>query len=272
MVVLFIVLNMKLMIKKHGLVSGLYCAFTVSGIILASLVAMVVNILGSEYFRLAYALSFVLAIIIFLLRKNIKETLSLTKRHKTTPAAYPLKTIFLLIMSSLFFGMLYGLPTKIFNAILPLAIRVNTSQLMMINTIFLVLYMFLLVIFGIISDKHGFKNVMYGSVIFTAILTYPLFVLLETKSLVALCIVKASFVILAAAFIGPFHAMVQQLFSTTNRYSGISTYYAIGKCCATILLASSFLVFKTFHNLQNIGLILVLISLVTLGVFYERSK
>ena len=258
--------------KKYGLVSGLYCAFTVTGIILASLVAMMVNILGPEYFRIAYAVSFIFAVSIYCLRKNIKETLLAAQKRNTMSTTFPLKTIILLVVSSLFFGMLYGLPTKIFNAILPIAIGINTNQLMLINTVFLVLYMFLLVIFGIISDKYGVKKVMYSSVILTAIFTYPLFLLIEINALFALCFVKTSFVLLTAAFIGPFHAMVQDLFPAQNRYSNISTYYAIGKCLATIVLASSFLVFKTYNNLQSIALILVFISFITIGVFYEKSK
>lgn len=258
-------------IKKHGLVSGLYCAFTVIGIILASFVATIVNILGPEYFRLAYAVSFIFCITTYILRKNIKETLSISKLDNKTvmPDSSKFKLISLVI-ASLFFGVLYGMPTRVFNAILPISIGINTSQLMIINTLSLVVYLFLLVIFGKISDHYGWKKLMYGSSISTFLFAYPLFLLLETHSLILLLFVKGCFVLLTAAFIAPFHAWAQDLFYSHQRYRGISTYYAVGKCFSTILLACSFLIFKEYNSIQGISIILVFISFVTIGVFREK--
>jgi MHS family proline/betaine transporter-like MFS transporter len=259
-------------VKKHGLVSGLYCAFTVIGIILASFVATIVNILGPEYFRLAYAVSFIFCITAYILRKNIKETLIIYKNHNqvVTSNSSKLKLISLVI-ASLFFGVLYGMPTRVLNAILPIAIGINTSQLMMINSISLVAYMFLLILCGSISDRYGQKKLMYRSSIATFLFAYPLFLLLETNSFILLLIVKGCFVVLTAAFIAPFHAWAQDLFYNNQRYRGISTYYAVGKCLSTILLACSFLIFKEYNNIQVISIILVLISFVTTGVFHEKS-
>jgi MHS family proline/betaine transporter-like MFS transporter len=261
--------------SKHSLISGLYCALTVSGIIAASLVATIVNTLGPEYFRVAYGISFILALATYRIRKRIIETPEYLNSKATMSTVKPAnyrQCFIAIIMASLFFGMLYGLPTRILNALLPLALDFSSTQVMALNTVFLIMYMCLLVVSGIAGTKFGIQKVMRYSTIATLILAYPLMLLIETKSFLCLVLAKAIFATLTAGFIGPFHAWAQNLFQTRQRYKGISTAYSLGKCGSTLLLASSFLIYERYQSLTSIGLILMLAALLALTIFPKKKE
>lgn len=259
--------------SQHGIISGLYCAFTVAGILLASIVATTVNILGPEYFRAAYAFSFILAILIYQLRKNIKETVVIKKNPEIGKQRILFKTGLSLAIGSMFFGIIYGLPTKICNVLLPMAIDVNANHIMLLNIASLLLYLVLLLVFGTASIYIGIKRVMFWAALGAFFFSYPLFLLVaKSKSLLAIFIFKSAFTLLTAAFIAPFHAWAQALFPYNRRYYGISTCYAIGKCFATVLLASVFLVFEKYQNLDVIAIILVLISIMPIVMLKNSHK
>lgn len=265
---------------KHGLISGLYCALTVLGIITASIVATTVHGLGADYFRLAYGLSFLLALGTYRIRRNIQET---PEYLQTKREPDPMQTgsldksairfgILSILVGSVFFGMLYGIPTRLFNALLPLALDVDGQQIMILNTVFLGVYMVLLLGFGNLSDKIGISKVMGGAVLGTIILTYPLMLLVETNSFYALIVAKGAFATLAAGFIGPFHAWSQAFFRANSRYKNISMAYAGGKCCSTLLLAGSVLLYEQTQSLIGIGCILIVSALLTVRIIYTERK
>lgn len=264
---------------KYGLVSGLYCALTVVGIVLASLVAIIVNSLGPSYFRVAYGISFLLALCTYKIRSRIKETPEYSKikiHHTQTISSSWLSSEFqykfiAILIGSLFFGMLYGLPTRIFNALLPLAIGIDGHLIMILNTVFLVIYLILLIVSGMAADRFGIERVMRSAIGATIILTYPLIWLIETKSIMGLIIAKAVFAALTAGFIGPFHAWAQGFFQTQSRYQHISTAYAAGKCFSTLLLASTILFYERFESLSIIGLILIITATLTRRIFRGHS-
>lgn len=278
--------------NKHGLVSGLYCALTVSGIIAAATITTIIHHFGNEYFRLAYVVSFFLTLLIYFQRRKIKETpeylhiisnednidkilLSNTNSKPTVKNTKWSPTInyqfISIIIASIFFGMLYGLPTRIFNAILPIATGINTTQIMLINTLFLGVYMILLVFFGKLSDRIGTNTVMKNATIATIFIAYPVMYFLETKTLIAIIVAKGMFSVLTAAFIGPFHAWAQDLFITKSRYSNISIAYSLGKCCSTLLLAITILMFQYYENISSLSIVLIITAIITLRIYKRRN-
>jgi MHS family proline/betaine transporter-like MFS transporter len=175
-------------------------------------------------------------------------------------------------MASIFFGMLYGLPTRIFNALLPIAIGIDGHVVMIINTIFLVVYLILLVFFGIAADRYGTEKVMRAALTTTMLLSYPLILIIETKSIGGLIIAKTLFAILSAGFIGPFHAWAQRFFRASSRYQQISTAYAAGKCFSTLFLACTILLYEHFQSLSVIALVLIVCATLTRRFFHGYSK
>ncbi len=260
--------------SKHSLISGLYCAFTVIGIILASIVAFICSKLGPEYFRIAYALSFLLAIATYKMRLSIKETPEYTKSNANTSSLLPLGKVFVgkLAIASLFFGVLYGFPTRIFNALLPIAVGVNSDQIMLLNTLSLILYAALLILAGVLANKYGANRVMKSAAVIVCVISYPLMILIQSGSFTYVITAKILFTILTATFIGPFHSWAQQMSNTYVRYKSISISYSLGKCFSSILLACSFLIYDHFKNITVLGVALSFIAIITARIFYETSS
>lgn len=259
---------------RHGFLSGLYCAFTVSGIILASLIATVCTALGPHYFRCAYAMSFFLALGTYRARANIKETPEFTDlksnhAESTFKIDHARRRLLAIALGSLFFGIIYGLPTRILNVLLPLSTAISTSHIMAINTIFLLIYMVLLLLIGSLVKRYGAKRIMRLAVLFTGLLAYPITLIMDTNTLLGIIVGKAIFALLAAAFIAPFHSWAQQLFPSHKRYAGISIGYCVGKCSSTVILACSVLVFDHYHRVTSLSLFFLVIAIITMSIFYE---
>lgn len=260
---------------SKGKVISLYCAFTVLGIFLASLVALSVQLLGSSYFRYAYAISFLLAVLTFKFRMSLKETpdfIRLSTRDLRTQKSYCHSISFCgVIMASLFFGVVYGLPTKIFNALLPIALGLNGSWMMGVNAFFLLVYMVLLLSFGCMVERIGARELMRKAVQLSLFCTLPMMWLLSQNTLSGVLFVKFYFAGVAAAFVVAFHLWANPLFEAHHRYRLISMGYTIGKTLSTLLLACSFLLYEYFHDLLVLGVIIFFLSMVTLKVLYENK-
>lgn len=259
--------------KKHGVISGLYCAFTVLGIILASLVALICNTMGTEYFRIAYAFSFFLMIITFKIRTSIKETpiylkISQDRSHDKIKAQKPILKI---IVVAVFFGVIYSIPTKVFNALLPISMNISNNEIMLLNTFTLFIYAGLLVFAGVISEKYSVKKMMTAVAFIAFILSYPLISTLGSGSWITIIGVKVIFMALTAFFIGPFHSWAQSLTSPNNRYKTISTSYTIGKCISTLIISLTFIAYEYFNDIKILGILLSLVSIITVRFIYERS-
>jgi len=261
--------------NKHGIISGLYCMVTTAGILAASGVATLISSLGVEYFRIAYGISFFLAFAIYFMRRNMKETPAYLTSNDIEIKT-PNYNFFAAIVISLFCSILYGMPTKIFNAILPITSNIATNQIMLINSYMLLLYMIVVVVFGALANRFGVKKMIEITTLAIAIITFPSFILIENKTIISIILAKTIFGILNAAFTAPFHALTLNLFAVHSRYTNISTAYTIGKCFSSLILSSSFLLFDHFHNLNHLAVILSLLALITWRIikslnFYPQS-
>ena len=257
--------------QKHGYISGAYCDFTVVGILCASAMATLVYILGSSYFRIAYLLSFLFAICTIRWRTRMRETpeYEQAQTSSTQPIFWAMLT---LIITSVFVGLLHGIPSRVFNVLLPIQTGIDQKTLMLINTLFLVLYAGLMILFGYLSDRLSVQKVMLASALATALLSYPLFILIKTSNLSLILTVKLAYVVLAAAFAGPFHALAQSMFSVSRRYTNISTCYACGKCFSTLIIAGSFLLYEKTGNIVSIGIILIVLALMVVFLFGLKKQ
>lgn len=265
--------------KKHGLISGIYGGFLVIGILIAALVSNIINYFGAEYFRIAYAISLIFAVITYKMRIHMIETPEYlnTIRKKKTSLLSSFKgknymSIVIVMLISLFFGILYNLPTRIFNAILPLVIDISTNTIMTINTVLLILYMILLPIFGFLSDKVGVQRIIVIALFSTIVLSYPCIRLISTCEVINIIIAKMAFTVITALFAAPLHAFTQPLFSTLWRYRMLSLSYGFGKCLAMIVLSVIVKMVDYQHNLHYIAYILICFALVLQAIFYVHSK
>ncbi|MBH1988659.1 MAG: hypothetical protein I8H75_03510 [Myxococcaceae bacterium] len=260
--------------KEHGLMSGLYGSFTVVGIVCASAAATLVSYFGAEHFRWCYVVSFFMALLTVRWRSQMAETPAF--KHAQGDFQIPTRFVLLLMTgAALFFSLLYAVPTRVFNALLPLQLGIDRSILMLINTGALFVLMLSMTLFGWLADRIGSRVVMALSALSTALLTYPLYRLMGEGSYGILVAVKMVYMLLAGAFIGPFHALAVELFSVRNRYRFASTSYTIGKCVSTCMIAGIFYYYDKTQNFMLSGYFLiavgVLMGLVLIDARHART-
>jgi hypothetical protein len=193
----------------------------------------------------------------------MSETPAYLKRlpsPKKTPQSY---SFIILAIASLYFSVICGLPTRIFNALIPIITGLDNFVIMIINISLLFVYIILLLCCGSIADKIGYARIMRYACIATIFMSYPLLLLIESKTIIGVLLAKTFFVVLTAAFAAPFHAWAHCLFNASCRYKNISLGYSTGKVASTLILSGSFLIFEYTNNLSAVFIILVLISIVT---------
>lgn len=257
--------------KKHGLISGIYGASTVFGVLIAALIATSIMHFGKEYFRLAYCLSLIFTILTYFLRRNMQETpeytamQTRTEEQKSVKSTYKFSVFFAICLASLLCGILYGFPTRIFNVILPIATGIDTVSIMIINCSMIVIYIFLLLFMGWLSDKYQPFKAMRRAALFVALLVLPAIALVETKNIIAIIFAKLIFTILSAALIGPLHAWTQSISEVHNRYRQVSIAYSTGKMGAILLLPVTILLFERYNNLFIPSAIIVFLALAYYG-------
>ncbi|AIL65448.1 Proline/betaine transporter [Rickettsiales bacterium Ac37b] len=262
----------------RGWISGVYCAYTVLGILIAAIVSAVVSYFP-EYWRWPYIAAWITGLIGVYIRLFAHETPEFIEskaiKHKPISVVkviakyYP--TLLAMIVVSGFFGTLYTLPSILMNAFVPLITSISTSTIMNVNVGTTLLYMTLLPVSGFISDKISYKKSMSFAAIATALLTYPLLLLLSYNELYYVIIMKIIFAILSAWFIGPFHAWAQSLCDTKNRYLIISLTYAIGGQIGGVTPAISLVLWKYTHNLLHVAFVLIIWAMIaSIAAYYAK--
>lgn len=220
---------------KKGRISGIYCAYTVSGIIAAALAAAVVSYLPPTYWRLPFLLGFLTALVGLIMRRQALETPDFEKTESSYKPRSLIEIfklyqgeIFCAVGAATFFGAIYRIPSVFLNAFVPLVTSLSTSQVLTINVGTLFVYMFSLPVFGYLADKVGVRLVMMSGAMAAGLISIPLFWAFKFDTIGAVIIIKSIFSILTAWFVGPYHAYVQNLFPARHRYQMISLTFSLG--------------------------------------------
>ncbi len=81
--------------------------------------------------------------------------------------------------------------------------------------------------FGRLSDKFGRKPIIYAGVAAEALLAFPLFWLMDTKSVALLFVAYLAMMTAFCANYGPIATFLAELFGSKVRYSGLSVAYML---------------------------------------------
>ena len=81
--------------------------------------------------------------------------------------------------------------------------------------------------FGRLSDKYGRKPIIYAGVAAEAALAFPMFWLMDTKSVPLLFVAYLAMMTAFAANYGPIATFLAELFGSKVRYSGLSVAYML---------------------------------------------
>lgn len=255
--------------EKQGYTSGVYCAYTVCGILSASAVATAISHLPVEYWRLPYLIGFLTAIVGVYIRKYTSESPEFA--HQVKEPTVPLwqiftsnkKAIIKALAVSGFFGALYNFHTALFNSFLPMVTKFDTTTILYTNTCTTIIYFIFLPIAGYYSDRIGIRKTMLYATIATILLVHPLVSLLKLNSLAWIFFVKAAFAVVTAWFVGPFHAYMLSLFEVKARYTGISICYSIGGQLGGAIPAISLWFWKNTHSYSSVSLALLIWAMLT---------
>ena len=261
---------------RKGFLSGVYCMYTVVGILSAAATANIVSYLPATYWRIPYLVGFTTGIIGMYIRKHIKETPQFLKyKHVDTvplkDIAKKYKSIFILMAVSAFFSALYNLPTILMNSLLPFVTSYKLSTIMSVNTASTVFYMMMLPVFGYVADKLSLNRSMSIASFILLIASYPLISLISYQKLEYIIAMKFCFALITAWFVAPFHAWAQSLFHTKERYTAISFGYSIGSQIGGLMVPLSLWAWKHTNSLAAIYSILMFCAIIALlALYYER--
>ena len=90
-----------------------------------------------------------------------------------------------------------------------------------------VLGLALIPFFGRLSDKYGRKPIIFAGVAAEAALAFPMFWLMDTKSVALLFVAYLAMMTAFCANYGPIATFLAELFGSTVRYSGLSVAYML---------------------------------------------
>ena len=125
----------------------------------------------------------------------------------------------------------YSMAFTLMNGFVPLVTSLSASQLLEINTIFLVIDMLLLPCFGLLAHRIGKERMMIGSTLLLAVSALPLFALLNQSTLAVVICVRFIILLLGVAFGATYHAWALERIPKQHRYALLSLGYALGSQC-----------------------------------------
>ncbi len=220
--------------KKHDLLSSLFDASSIGGILLASFGASLLcyfNAVESSW-RLLYVFGCVTALFAFFMRRS--TTISNPARPSRTLLQtlellweYRSRLLLITIVSGLGYAN-YVIALVLMNGFVPLISNVTKEEMIALNTYLLVLDFAALPFFGWLASKISREKVMIGSTLAIALGAAPLFLLLEGATFATVVGARICFVLVGAAFFAPFQAWVLQITPPAHRYTLNSFGYALG--------------------------------------------
>lgn len=264
-------------LDKQHLLSSLYCSCTIVGVLVASFAVTCVSTFPYASWRIPYIVALLTGVFGFYLRRSIQESPAFLKIKKQDfpPVSFIEKTKnykwigLLATTGALFYATLNKMVIVFLPAFIPMVTSLEATTVLIFHTGFLLIFLFLLPLFGVVADKVGHNKVMSGAALGALTAAFPVFYLLHVGTLTSIGVIYGVLSILSAAFIAPYHVWSQKLFQVQDRYTFISLSYAIGSrvgsCAPPIAL---FLWYKTDSTLVPAGIL----SLAALLGLYSIQK
>lgn len=218
---------------------SLVTASSVVGMLVASSMASlcVLETMPDWSWRIPFILSIPIGWLGFYIRRNTQETTAFNNAQKSTLAKkQTLISIFknnylsLLITFGIgsFIGVLYYVPFVFMGHYHTLVTTLSVSTTLGVITLGLVVYMLCICLAGYTADKLGPQKVMLTTVLATAVLSYPAFLLITSGRLPLIIQGELILSILAGMFVGPANGLTASLFDVKGRCRGVSFSLSLG--------------------------------------------
>lgn len=222
-------------VPKRGFLSGCYDASTVGGILLASFFVTLMSAYGiiDQGWRVLYWAGGCTALCGIFVRLRAVEAKEYVKSSIIKDSAWrALKdnklTFLALVLASGFTYTTYSLAFTLMNGFIPLVTTLTKTEVMQVNTLLLVLDMFLLPFFGYLASRIGKEKIMFGGAIGSVLIAIPLFSLLDHASLFTVIAVRLAIIVFGVAFAAPYYAWAMERAPQSHRYLFLSFGAAIG--------------------------------------------
>ena len=260
--------------KKHDLLSSLYNASTIAGILLASAGVF----LFSHGWRILYLFGCITALFGCIVRSKLPPSHTPLKFAQTLPHLAKVfwtyrKPLLLIAITSGFAYANYSIALVLMNGYIPLISSITKKQMMSINTLLLVLDFCALPFFGYLASKISREKLMLAAALSVVLCAIPLFTLLQGATLFILIAIRILFVLFGVAFFAPFHAWAQQLIPPAHRYAVISFGYALGsQALGGPTAAISLWCFKNTHIVSSAAWYWAALALASIIVLKPRPQ
>ena len=224
--------------KEHDILSSLYSASTIGGILLASIATTLLSTLNQIETGWGYLYLFgsITALFGYLIRRRIKtdqipdSDVSPSDKKKLSIGVLWLyrRQLLSIAVCSGFSYANYSIALIVLSGFIPLVSDQSQQLMIPVNTALLVIDLLLLPLFGYLASKISRYRLMLVASLSACITCAPLFFLLQGASFGIILLIRIFFVVIGAAFAAPMHALLQTWIPKAHRYSVISFGYAIG--------------------------------------------
>ena len=227
--------------KRAGFAGSILCATAFLGAVVGSGIGALctASFMPHWGWRLPFLIGGVFGLTIYFFRKGIQETESFSQVNKEKiHSHFPLKEIFqqrkLNLLCATAMGSCVQIPfymASIYMQILLInELKFSSSDALLVNTGVMVLWMGLLPIAGLLSDRIGAIKLMSYSALAVMSLVYPLFFLLEYHlSLGTILFVQLMISLAGVGFMGAAPGLMPQLFPVEERVSGTAVGFSLGQ-------------------------------------------
>lgn len=228
--------------RKRGFAASVANMGGPSGAVLATVVLTLFSLLPEDQFlawgwRVPFLLSVALVAVGLFVRLRVTESpvFEQARSRPTAPTKPPLVEVlqkqYRQVALSCFGGAsAFVIQSLLATFALSLAMQAGHSRttVLVMHGLASVLHIVTIPAFAILSDRIGRRPVMISGALATAVLIYPVFLMIGSGST---WLLLAGFVlgnpILQASMYGPLAAYISEMFGTTSRYTGASLGYQI---------------------------------------------
>lgn len=225
-------------LPKHqqGFAGGIVRSVGFLGVALGTAIGyfMTLPMMPDFAWRLPFLIGAIISLCSFFLRRNMLETpdfLAKNAKKEKDKENNALKDLFKnhkwnlfcsLCISSNSYILLY-FATIFLGTIYKQEKLLNASEIMLVNTLVLMLWAAVTFIAGIVADRVGIKKFLLSATALSALLIFPLFKIFYVEiSFQNLFIFQLTLSFLGAIYLGPAPGLFKELFPTHNRFSGVS--------------------------------------------------
>jgi len=267
---------------RRGLFGSLAVLGTIGGMLLGSTVATLMhNLLSVEQlntwgWRLPFLGGVLVGVVGWRMRRGVEETPEFVRLQgagtiETRPVLQALREMPLRVLQVAGLVLLFGaaiytlfvwMPTYLTHFVKP-----PVPHALLINTLCMVILIATMPVAGLLADRFGYKIVLGAATLVTGVLVYPLFLWIDSGTVIAASVALTIFALTNGCIQGGMPVAMADMFPARLRFSGMAIGYnlTLALIGGTAPLVATWLI-KTTGHLTAPAWYLVVIAAVTFVV------